>query len=299
MPRSAAVVLGWSACLLMVAAEAVAQQSQAEQAVRAASKAYTDAARRGDVGAMAKMWTERGDYIDSQGYRFNAQAMLRPQPGAPAAAPGGSTAAPAVQSTLRMVTPDVAIEDGKIGSITMPDGSRVGGRFTAVWVRRDGKWLLDGVREAAAEAPPLSEKLMPLAWLLGEWAGQADDTTLLMSAHPSDGGNYIVREFLVKGDARESIGGEQRIGWDPESKRIKVWSFDSQGGAGEGFWRQAGDTWVLDTAHVLPDGTKTTTSNVYTPQDADRFVWEVKPAAVDGARLPAMRVEFRRAPEAR
>lgn len=301
MPQSASLALAAAISLLAPCGSCVAQSvASAEQGVRAASKAYTIAAARGDFAAMAKMWTERGDYIDAAGNRLNAQQMLKrtgegsDQPSAPDAT---SVLPPRLDSTLRMITPDVAIEDGKIGSVALASGERLEGRFTAVWVRRDGRWLLDSVREATAAAPVLSDKLMPLAWMLGDWAGETGDAALLISAHVSDGGNYIVREFLIQGGARESTGGVQRIGWDPESKRLKAWNFDSQGGSGEGYWRQEGENWVLDTTRVMPDGKKVTMTNVYSPIDGDRFVWESKPAVVDGVRLPSVRVEFHRAPE--
>ena len=46
----------------------------------------------------------------------------------------------------------------------------------------------------------------------------------------------------------------QRIGWDPLTKQIKSWVFDSEGGYGDGLWTRKGNQWVIKSTGVLPDG---------------------------------------------
>src|SRR5262245_288752 len=147
----------------------------------------------------------------------------------------------------------------------------------------------------ATDAPSPNEHLQPLAWLLGEWAGKTDDAAILVSAHWSDGGNYIVREFVVQSDGRETLSGTERIGWDAAAKKYKSWMFDSQGASGEGYWQRDGDKWRMDGKDVMPDGQACSTSVVFTPVDDQRFVWEVASAKVGNTSLPTMRVEFKRA----
>jgi hypothetical protein len=147
----------------------------------------------------------------------------------------------------------------------------------------------------ATEAPSPNEHLQPLAWLIGEWAGKTEDAAILVSAHWSDGGNYIVREFVVRSDGRESLGGTERIGWDAAAGKIKSWMFDSQGGAGEGYWQHDGEKWRMDAKEVMPDGQLCSSSVAFTPGNDQRFVWEVSKAKVSDTSLPTMRVEFKRA----
>jgi hypothetical protein len=134
---------------------------------------------------------------------------------------------------------------------------------------------------------------------LGEWAGKADDSSMLISARWSDGGNFIVRDFVIRGENSASITGTQRIGWDPIAQKLKSWSFDSQGGSGEAYWRLEGEKWIVDSVDVTADGRKARTSAVYAASDPDRFVWEVRNANVDAEKLPTLRIEFKRAPEHR
>jgi hypothetical protein len=202
------------------------------------------------------------------------------------------------RSSVRLITPDVAIEDGTIESDAAAGDDQAAGRFTAVWVKRDGRWLLDCLRETASLTAISNPRLQPLAWLLGEWAGKADDSATLISARWSDGGNFIVRDFVIRGENSPAITGTQRIGWDPIAQKIKSWSFDSQGGSGEAYWRREGPRWIVDSIDVTADGRKARTSAVYVPTAPDHFVWEVRSANIDAEKLTSRRIEFKRAPEA-
>jgi hypothetical protein len=145
------------------------------------------------------------------------------------------------------------------------------------------------------ESPVSPDSLQALEWLLGEWTGMTDNAAVLVSARWCEGGAFIERELVVRREGQEDIGGTQRIGWDPLAGKIKCWSFDSLGGFGEGYWRQDGEKWVVESQDVLADGSQSTTKTVYTPRDADRFLWEVASSQVDGMSLPKQQIEFVRA----
>ena len=137
--------------------------------------------------------------------------------------------------------------------------------------------------------------LEPLEWLLGEWVGKTDNGTVLVSSRWSDGGNYIVREFLARSADGEEIGGTQRIGWDATKGQVKSWSFDSQGGTGEGYWQNDSKHWVVESKEVLADGQVVTATATYTPVDRDSFVWEIKCLALPETGEAELRIEFQRA----
>jgi uncharacterized protein (TIGR02246 family) len=271
-------------------------------AIRAAAKDYLAAMRRGDNATLRKIWTSEGDYVNAAGQSFKARELFR----GPATNPSPNMENPDLripESSLRFITPDVAIEDGISVQETLPEGNVLTGRFTAVWVKRDGRWLLDSLREAAAAAPLSNENLKPLEWLLGEWVGTRDEDVILVSSHWSDGGSYIVREFLVLGAGGETISATQRIGWDPIARQLKSWSFDSQGGSGQGTWRRDGESWIVESTEVLADGKKSKTSATYVPGEDGQFtseltsVWDAKGGQTAIVNLPAILVEFKRAVE--
>jgi hypothetical protein len=282
-----------SSFLTTFAQAEIADESDARaREVRAASRKYVASNERGDSKSLTQMWTEGGDYIDASGSVFSAKQLLDGRA-------EGATADVVIdslssdESTVRFITSDVAIEDGI---------SEAGSRFTAIWVKRDGRWLLDSLRESTCDGPRGNEKLKSLAWLVGEWAAKAGDTDVLVSSHWSDDGQYIVREFLVRADGREDITATQRIGADSSTGKIRCWTFDSNGGMSEGTWRMDGERWVVNTKDVLADGTTSKTSATYVPRGDGTFVSETTSSLDAGegkpaVKLPPLRVEFKRAAE--
>ena len=265
-------------------------------AVRAAGKKYVTAMRRGDSEAIRKMWTRDGDYVDASGQHFRISKLLSRDEKADGAK-ADAAAVKTEESTIRFITPDVAIEDGVSGETASSDGGSVTGRYTAVWVKREGGWLLDSLRESEVVTPPAKDRLQELAWLIGEWVGKTDDGAILISSHLRDDGRYIVREFVDRGDDHATITGTQRIGWDAATGKIKCWTFDSQGGVGEGTWRRDGNRWIVEMDDLLANGEKTTVSAVYVPSGDGQFVWESGGAKLEGERVPPRRIEFKRAAE--
>lgn len=267
--------------------------------VRAAAREYLNAMHRGDRKAAADVWTTDGEYTDAAGQTVKARKLLA-QDSAPAGeAPETDIKADIKlpESTLRFVTPEVAIEDGKSNSELTEDGRTVTGKFTAIWVKQDGKWRLDSLRETAIVPPSATERLQPLEWLIGEWVGAVEGGAVLVSSHWCDAGNYIVREFVERGADGAVTTGSQRIGWDPSVQKIKCWTFDSHGGSAEGIWRQDGDRWIVEMTEVMPDGSKAAAMASYTLAGDGRFVWEAMRGKVGDKAVPARRVEFKRAAE--
>jgi hypothetical protein len=187
------------------------------------------------------------------------------------------------KSSLRFVTPTVAIEDGEYECGDAPDGSPMSGRFTAVWVKQDGRWLLDSLREAVTAGPRVDKHLRPLEWLLGEWVAETDDAVMLVSARPSeDGGATTATE---------------RIAWNADDGELKSWTFDSQDGRSESSWTRDGKGWRVETKEIMDDEQTATTVAMITPDGRGQHVWEVKSSKVGDETVPPQRVTFRRAPE--
>jgi hypothetical protein len=274
-----------------------AEPEQAEiAAIRAAAKSYLEAKRQHNAEEMRKSCTVDGDYVDADGRVYKMHDLISKL--------GNTTprndVAPAEvappQTSLRFITSDVAIEDSTADSETMSDGRVPFSRFTAVWVKRNGRWLLDSLRESSTASATTNSRLLPLAWLLGEWSAKAGDSATLVSARWSDGGHYIVRDFVVRRPNSEAITASQRIGWDPRVQGIKSWSFDSQGGFGEALWVQDGPKWIVESKDVTADGKTSRSATAYTPSGTDRYVWEVRSATIGSDEAASKRVEFKRAP---
>lgn len=269
------------------------EPSTAEAEVRAAADKLLAAKQQSDGPQLSKLWTQDGSYVDAAGQTFSVAEVirgLRPTKASNKATPASR------QSTLRFLTPEVAIEDGQQPYRVSPDGSVSAIRFTAVWVKREGQWLLDTLRESAVESPAPHDRLEPLAWLLGEWAGSTPDADLLLSVHWSSSGAYLLRDFVVRAASGDLTAGTQRIGWDPAAQQIKSWTFDSTGGVAEATWRQDGRRWIASGQETLPDGSVVDTTTTYAPSSDGRFRATIE-RSKSGAALPALKIDFQKARE--
>ncbi|WP_442482940.1 DUF4440 domain-containing protein [Aeoliella sp. SH292] len=275
---------------------AVAQETGDVAAIRAAGKAYVDASKRGDAAKLQTLWTPDGDYIDAAGTKFKVKGLL-----ALASAQGKPNPEvieiPQWESTIRLITPSVAIEDGEYPDVDSPDGRSLSSRFTAVWVNRDGQWLLDSLREATSETDGIEPELHQLDWLVGEWAGKSGPIEIVASNEFSEDGHYLLRSFLISAPGREPITANERIKWDPALKKFHSWVFDSNGGTGEGIWTKDGDTWRVDLTATLPTGEELTTQSSYSPTKNGGILWKSTPTRAGGEALPTQQLEFKRASE--
>jgi hypothetical protein len=88
----------------------------------------------------------------------------------------------------------------------------------------------------------------------------------------------------------------QRIGWDPLSKRIHSWVFDSEGGYGESVWAQDGNSWIIKATGVRPDGSTASATNVLVPAGKDSYVWRSMDRVVGDDIAPSVEAKVIRVP---
>ena len=68
--------------------------------------------------------------------------------------------------------------------------------------------------------------------------------------------------------------GTQRIGWDPVTRNIRSWVFDSEGGFGEGVWTREGNKWIVKKTGVTGDGKIASATNIISQVSKHRMTWE-------------------------
>jgi uncharacterized protein (TIGR02246 family) len=262
----------------------------ADTGVRTAIAAYAHALAQGDLQAMAKFWTADGDYVSPAGRSVKARQALE-------SGEAKAAASHLVLETesLRMITPDVALEDGVCE--LAPEGATptFRGHYSAVWVKQQGTWLLSSLRESLAP-PAHAVRLGALDWLIGEWEADDGGTTITVKGSWSDNKMYLLREIVVERGERVIHSVTQRIGWDPLTKRLKAWTFDADGGLGESFWTKQGDTWVVQSTGVTRDGQTTGAKNIYSGITADSFTLQSFDAQVGKESKPEFELHFKRLP---
>lgn len=261
-----------------------------EVAIQQRGNDYIAAVRRGDAAEIASFWMADGDYIDAAGVSVNGRVLARQAKG-PRSEDEASRLRLTVES-IRFVTPDVAVEDG---GITSAHGALTGSfsrRYTAIWVRQAGKWLLDGVRESNVPAATHFDWLRKLDWMVGEWVSDDDGKTVGLSCKWTPDKNFLVREIDVSPPGRQPLHVTQRIGWDEREKQVKSWTFDSEGGHGDSLWFDKGDRWVIEAQSVLADGGLATGTNVLARDGDDAFLWESSNGQIDGEPVAAQKVRM-------
>ena len=140
--------------------------------------------------------------------------------------------------------------------------------------------------EAAADDAEPTSPLEELDWMVGEWIDQGEDSTITTKCSWTKNRKFLRRSFNVKIDEEVTLEGDQFVGWDPIENRIRSWTFNSEGGFGEGRWIQDGNRWLVKASFVLADGARASALNVYTYVDADTIRWQSIDREVAGELQP-------------
>jgi hypothetical protein len=138
----------------------------------------------------------------------------------------------------------------------------------------DGKWRVHTLKSNARQPVDRQEQLRQLAWLTGSWVNQDSNSVVHTDCDWSEDGNYLLRRFTIQTFDGREMSGVQRIGWDPSRKKLRSWTFDSQGGFFNGLWTRKGNQWLLTTAGISADGSAVTGTAVYTIIDAEMVRWQ-------------------------
>lgn len=281
-------------------AKAAAARSEDESGVRDAIDAFARAFAKGDAKAIAGLFTEDGEAIDAEGEAIQGRAALERHYESRIA--GGPRAALEIRAeSVSMIAPGVARVAGRT-RLAPADGTEASvARFAAIFVRRDGRWLLASVRELPDRELSPRERLEELAWLVGDWVEESDEAVVSTSVAWSDNGAFLLRTFEVRVKGKPELTGTQRIGWDPLTKQFKSWVFDSDGSYTEGLWTRQDNGWLIKATGVRPDGRVATATQVLTSVTRDSFRWKSIDRTIGGESAPDIDevVMVRRSPRPR
>lgn len=261
-----------------------------EVAIRQRGKDYVAAVRRGDGRAIAAFWTADGSYVDETGASAKGRELAKNAKASREDA--GARRLTVNVESIRVIAPDVAVEDGSLISPPGPLSASNARRYTAIWVRQEGTWLLDSVREANIRLARHGEQLGDLDWMVGDWVSEDDDQTVRLSCKWSDDKNFLLREIKVKLPEREPLLVTQRIGWDARESQVKSWTFDSEGGHGDSLWFRKGDQWIIEARSTLSDGAQVTGTNRLTKDGDDAFVWESSNGEIEGEPVGNLKIHM-------
>jgi len=261
--------------------------SDDETAIRTNADKYVEAYNRRDSRTMASMWSPDAILTEpDSNEQFVGRDEIAKHFDYIFAGAEDANLVVTIES-IDFVSPNVAIEKGT-ALVTYSDFPPEETTYSAVHVKRDGKWLLDRVTEEVVPAAPPShyEELKELEWLVGSWVDSDDQVSIQTKIEWTKNRNFLRRSFAVVIRDQVDMSGMQIIGWDPAEKKIRSWVFDSEGGFSDATWTHKGDKWFIQNNGTLADGRKATSLNILTYLDDDAFSWESVNREVDGELLP-------------
>jgi uncharacterized protein (TIGR02246 family) len=264
---------------------AATTQEQDEKAIRATVDAMTKAFNAKDAPAVAELFTPNAEIVDEEGNAYQGREAIK-EVFAAGFAENPKSQIKSLISSIRFVTPSVAVEEG-MSTVRHEENKPVDrSRYTVVHVKLDGKWLMASARDYPDENPEGSEELKLLAPMIGSWVDESPESLTMTSYQWNEDHRYLLGEFTLHITGRISLSGSVRIGWDPLTKKIHSWVFDSKGGFGEGVWTRDENRWVVKMTGVSGDGKASSATNITTFVTKDRMTWESHDRVVGDEVMP-------------
>lgn len=272
--------------LVAAVADEPVLQSDEEAAIHKAVASYVLAFNKADAKAVAAMWSPDAVYINPQrDERVVGREAIEKQMAETFAETKGIKLE-ATTTSIQFISPGVAVEHG-LAKLSQADDTLEQSEYTAIYVKRDGQWLVDRLTEEEIVTPPSHyEQLKDLEWMVGRWVDQDDLATVVTECKWARNNNFLIRTFEVQILDRIDMSGMQVIGWDPAAKKIQSWVFDSDGGFGQGTWTKRDDRWYVQQSGVLHDGRKSSAVNIFRKLDDNNFTLQSVNRTVDGELLP-------------
>jgi uncharacterized protein (TIGR02246 family) len=266
-----------------------------EKQIRQAVVAFVEHYNAHKPDKVAALFAPDARMVFRDGTEVNGTSEIQ-QSFADAFAQSPKTAISVVVDSIKLLTPDVAVEEG-ITSM-FPDGETLTsrGRYTVLHLKKGGRWLMQSVRVVEEESLSAYAELQPLEWLIGEWMDEGRDEVVEAKFHWDDNKSFLIEEFQVIREGEVVLKGTQRIGWDPQAGQIRSWIFDDAGGFGETVWTAVGESWVCKAKGVTADGTSASATRTLARAAPDRVIWYATDRLAGDEQLPDLAITMVRKP---
>ncbi len=274
---------------------AAPDRSADEASIRANIEAFEKAYNAGDAKAIAALFIPDGKIIDKEGDRSEGRVAIEKTFKEYFASMPKKHIDIDVES-IEFIGGDLAVEKGTTRETPDPNEPPEYDRYTVLHVKRDGKWQMALARDEEGPSPTAHEQLQPLAWLIGDWIDDGGSSVVASTCRWSEDGNFLLQEFKLKINGRNAMNVSQRIGWDPLTKHIRSWVFDSEGGFSQSVWARDGDDWIIKATGVRPDGTTASATNILTRSGNDGYIWRSTDRVVADERQEPTEVKVVRKP---
>ncbi|MFZ5829937.1 MAG: YybH family protein [Planctomycetota bacterium] len=283
----------WMAACGVAISSALAAEPAADseplQIARTFAQQYAQAFDAGDVAKLGEFWTADAQFVDVGGHHIEGREnIVKAFQQAFTEQPGAKLKLEVLAA--KMVSDGVILADIVPKVVPPPAGSPAETAASLLLVKEDDRWLIASVRDTMRRAAN-AEHLKPLEWLLGSWSSKPAEGAPVRSWHNvrwTDTQSFLVREFTIsQNDSR--LHGMEVVAWDPKQKKIRSWSFDSNGSFFESTWTPegAGKQWTIETTGVLPDGQEIREIETLVRVDGDTVRYAPGRMTIGGEEQPA------------
>jgi len=265
--------------------------------VEAAAADFEKAYNSGNAEQLAALFLEDAEIVDEDGHIVQGRASI--QSSFAGVFQEFPKARIAIEITsLRQLSPDVAVEDGYSTTTLSADEPASRSPYAVVHLKRNGKWLMSSVRDFPAESSATGhDHLRQIEWLTGHWVDESPEGRVETTCQWSEDGNYLLQNYVVKARHGE-LRGTQRIAWDPLRRTIRSWAFDQSGAFTEATWTAVEGVWILKMEGVTPDGRGVSATRVVTPVSSDSYQIDSTSVVVGHELMPDSSVRVVRQPPA-
>ena len=262
-----------------------AELTEARKAITDQANAYSAAYNRGDAAALAELFSEDAEWVDDEGQTTTGRVGIGKLLEVAMSGSKGRTLVLEVES-VRPVTADVLLEKGT-STLREADGGKATAGYTAVHVKKDGKWSISQFTEREALFPVHAEAhLRELGWLVGDWVDQSEGIEVKTKVEWTAHRTFLTRSFSVTREGVPEHEGTEVIGWDPVLSKVRSWTFYADGGFSEKVWTQDGPRWLIQCKTTLPDGRQGSAQDTLTWAEDGKCTWSSASRQIDGALQP-------------
>ncbi len=253
-----------------------------------------------DAAAIAALFTEAGEMSDLKAEEIiSGRAEIQAHYEDILKAPDAPSVAIEVDS-VRLVAPDLAIEDGTI-HFTPPgdDEPARSSAYTAVIKKNAaGAWQIASTR-SLADATDATGQLADLAdSMKGDWTSQKGEVRLDLAIGWHESGNYLAGKMLSTKPDATPLTTTIRVGWDAARKTITAWMFDEEGGFAKADWTPTENGWQIRTEGTTAEGESMSANQRVVFTSDDTFTWSAKDRLINGESQPDTELRVvRQAPE--
>lgn len=254
-------------------------------AIREQSAAFVAAFNANDAAKIAELWTEEGEYVDAFGRRFVGRQEIE-KAYADFFAEHPKAQLQLTIDSLHLVSSTVAMEDGRAVADSVPPGAGIG-KYTAVHVKADGKWLMASVRDSWIEAPVAAQSASDLQWLVGKWVAEEHGVRMEMACRWIASNRFLERSYTNTQLDGSTTSGLQVIGWSPMVGQVQSWDFSPDGGHAVGTWYPTEGGWIAEVQGTTGEGIPTFAINRIVRLDDNAHVWQSTERSIGGVDLGA------------